>query len=170
MEKYHITIVGAGPTGLTAAIELARRGVIARVVDKKKQASTLSRAVGILPTTLMMLEASQTHALLLHDGIQVQQSRIFFDKKPVLTLDFEGMHSSYDFILCLPQDKTEALLMDTFRSMGGEVFYDHEVKDVQEVEHGVMVHYAHGLVEQTDILIGADGVHSQVRKALTIEK
>ena len=44
-----VLIVGAGPTGLTAAIELARRGVLPMIVDRRPDASTLSRAVGITP-------------------------------------------------------------------------------------------------------------------------
>ena len=33
----HIIIIGAGPTGLTAGVELARRGVCVDIIDKKKQ-------------------------------------------------------------------------------------------------------------------------------------
>ena len=42
-----VLIVGAGPTGLTAAVELARRGLVPEIIDRKTEASTLSRAVGI---------------------------------------------------------------------------------------------------------------------------
>jgi 2-polyprenyl-6-methoxyphenol hydroxylase-like FAD-dependent oxidoreductase len=41
-----ILIVGAGPTGLTAALELSRLGVPLRIIDKQPAPATTSRAVG----------------------------------------------------------------------------------------------------------------------------
>jgi 2-polyprenyl-6-methoxyphenol hydroxylase-like FAD-dependent oxidoreductase len=53
-----ILIVGAGPTGLTAAVELARQGIIAKVIDRQDGPSQLSKAVGIMPASIRHLTAS----------------------------------------------------------------------------------------------------------------
>jgi len=42
-----VLIVGAGPAGLTTAVELARRGIVSDVIDLRESGSGLSRAVGI---------------------------------------------------------------------------------------------------------------------------
>lgn len=169
MTQRKVVIVGAGPTGLTAAIELARRGIIATVVDKKDTASTLSRAVGISPSTLEMLEASGLHQQFIEEGIQVQQSRLYFNGRSKLTLDFNGIAPPYNFLLCLPQDKSESILMKAFVSLGGQIFYSHEVVDVNQTDQGIQLNYANGQTEQADIVIAADGVHSKIRRSLKID-
>ena len=55
-QDFRVLIVGAGPTGLSAAVELARLGVIADVVERRSEPSALSRAVGILPETIAKLD------------------------------------------------------------------------------------------------------------------
>lgn len=48
-------IVGAGPTGHTAAVELARFGILPDITERLPEPSPLSRAVGILPSSLRLL-------------------------------------------------------------------------------------------------------------------
>jgi 2-polyprenyl-6-methoxyphenol hydroxylase-like FAD-dependent oxidoreductase len=50
-----VVVVGAGPTGLTAAIELSRMGVDVRIVDKAAEPSSTSRALGIQARTIELL-------------------------------------------------------------------------------------------------------------------
>lgn len=52
--KYEtdVLVVGAGPTGLTLACELLRRGVRCRIIDKASGSATTSRALGLQPRTL----------------------------------------------------------------------------------------------------------------------
>ena len=51
-----VLIVGAGPTGLTAALELSRLGIPVRIIDKQSAPATTSRAVGVQARTLELLE------------------------------------------------------------------------------------------------------------------
>jgi len=76
-----ILIVGAGPTGLTAAVELARHGIIADVIDRKEKASILSRAVGILPRSLDILGPSGVTNRLLDEGIKLEKASLYRGKK-----------------------------------------------------------------------------------------
>lgn len=50
-----VLVVGAGPTGLTAAIELSRMGIDVRIVDKAPTASTTSRALRVQARTVELL-------------------------------------------------------------------------------------------------------------------
>src|SRR3954464_14385869 len=52
----NVLIAGAGPTGLTLAIELARRGIDVRVVDQAEHAFIGSRGDGLQPRTLEVFE------------------------------------------------------------------------------------------------------------------
>ena len=55
--SHEVLIVGAGPVGLTLAIDLARRGVAVRVIDARPTPSPLSRATEVQPRSLEIFEA-----------------------------------------------------------------------------------------------------------------
>ncbi|MEO3890371.1 FAD-dependent monooxygenase [Nonomuraea sp. B5E05] len=52
----HVLIVGSGPTGLTLAIELARRGVNLRIVERSQEAPAGVRGKGLQPRTLEIFD------------------------------------------------------------------------------------------------------------------
>ncbi len=51
-----VVIVGAGPTGLTLACELLRRGIRCRIIDKAATPAITSRALGVQPRTMELFE------------------------------------------------------------------------------------------------------------------
>ena len=66
-----VLVVGAGPVGLTAALELARRGAAVRIVDKLAERNTLSKAVGINARSLELLRHSGVTTRLIEAGLPV---------------------------------------------------------------------------------------------------
>jgi len=57
--RHHVDalVVGAGPTGLVMACELARHGVRCRIVDKAAVRSDKSKALGVQARTLQVFES-----------------------------------------------------------------------------------------------------------------
>ena len=51
-DSVEVLVVGAGPTGLTAAMELSRLGVGVRIIDRASEPSTTSRALAVQARTL----------------------------------------------------------------------------------------------------------------------
>ncbi len=164
-----ILVVGAGPTGLTAAVELARRGLVPDVIDRKENHSTLSRAVGILPRSLNILKLSGVTDRLITDGIKVNQVKFYHEEKSTLTVPLSGSHPDWDFILALAQDRTEAALRDTFVNLGGLVSYGTALSDLHEETDGVVVRSGDGDEDRYDLVIGADGTRSRVRECLSLD-
>ncbi len=164
-----ILIVGAGPTGLTAAVELARHGIIAEVIDCKDEASTLSRAVGIIPRSLNLLDPSGVSKRLLNEGIKIRQAKGYLDNKLTLTLHIQDAHPVHDYILALAQDRTEVALQDTFIKYGGTVRYKTALKELQQNDAYVIAQTKDGNKVKYDYVIGADGVRSTTRKSLGLE-
>lgn len=163
-----VLIVGAGPTGLTAAIELARRGIIPKVIDRKSEASTLSRAVGILPSSLKALGPSGVNERLVAEGVKVSGLHIFRGSDHSVYIALTGAHPDQDFgLLALPQDRTEKALRDALEGYGGSVDYNTEITAIRQSENSVCAVTSKG-DEECDTLIGADGIHSTVRKSVGI--
>lgn len=55
--EVDVLVVGAGPVGLTAAVELRRRGVVCRVIDASPERKPFAKAVGIQPRTWEVWES-----------------------------------------------------------------------------------------------------------------
>ena len=167
----NILIIGAGPAGLTAGLELARRGMNATIIDKRAGGSTLSRAVGIVPMSLKLLEPSGVTPRLLDEGISMQAVKFYLGEKPMATIPLGVANPRYGYghILMLPQDQTEAALSDAFTALGGTVRYDTEFKTLAQDREAVAVTLSDGSTETYDYVIGADGIKSSVRGALGLD-
>jgi len=168
-----ILIVGAGPTGLTAAVELARRGVIARVVDKKTDPLPLSRAVGINVHSLTLLEASGVAERLIAAGIRVREAVIHDRDRAIARIRLDRGDWRYKFMLALPQDRTEAILAARFAELGGRVEFASRLESLAVDGDRALATLAHGDGDAReeaafDLVFGADGVHSTVRRAVGI--
>src|SRR5215471_6248650 len=98
-----ILIVGAGPTGLTLAHELLRRGVKPRLIEKAPLASPNTKALGVMARTLELLAPSGITKDMLAQGVQVPTFSIWSSGRLLAQLDFaRSMDSPYPFVLMLP--------------------------------------------------------------------
>lgn len=167
-----ILIVGAGPTGLTAAVELARHGVIARVVDKKSDPLLLSRAVGINVHSLTLLEASGVTERLIAAGIRVREAVIHDRDRMLARIRLDRGDWRYKFMLALPQDQTESILSARFAELGGRVEFGSRLESIAIDGDRALATLAHGEGPREeaafDLVFGADGVHSTVRRDVGI--
>lgn len=159
-----VLVVGAGPTGLTAAVELRRLGVGVQIVDRRAGQSNLSRAVGILPASLDLLEPAGVAPRLVAEGVHFDGLRLHHRDRQIADLRFAAAGNRY--ILGLPQDRTEAILSDRLADLGVTVRYGTEVAAVAQDTGGVDVALAGGRVERFDQVLAADGAHSPIRTAL----
>lgn len=166
-----VLVVGAGPVGLSAAIELHRRGVPVRLIDQNPNAAKQSRAVGINPRTLELLEPSGASERLIAAGVRVRGLRIMSGEKCRATVDITRLKHRFNFMLSLPQDRTEAILTECLLERGIPV--ERGVSCLGVVAHDIgaeaMLSGPDGPEEvEAGWVIGADGAHSLVRKSLDI--
>lgn len=162
-----ILIVGAGPTGLMAALTLAYRGIKPTIIDKKDAPISTSNALAVQPRTLEIWEEigiaddalSQGHRL---DGVTMSKGG-----QKLAELSLHDLPSSYPFILVLPQVKTERLLTDHLERHG--VTVDRGVVLESVVDHGDYVEtQCNGKTERYDYVLGCDGTMSTVRTSADI--
>lgn len=119
--ENQVLVVGAGPVGLTMALELARYGVAVRIIDRIADAEHSSRAVAVWPRTLELLDRSGISSALVELGNKVTVANILSGGKPVASVSLEQIPSPYPFVLMVPQYETEAVL--PFPSTQMAVFY-----------------------------------------------
>ncbi|CDX56358.1 Pentachlorophenol monooxygenase [Mesorhizobium plurifarium] len=171
-EKASILIVGAGPTGLTAALELARRGVHPRVIDRKDGPTPLSKAVGISAHSLDILEASGVSTKLLAEGLRIRHAHFHVEARELLTIDFSLLPHRYNFLLSLPQRDTERIMADTLATFGIDVEWRAELVGLTQHADKVEARISRSGDEERhsfDIVFGADGAGSSVRKSSGIQ-
>ncbi|ANU21433.1 monooxygenase [Planococcus plakortidis] len=171
--KPQILIVGAGPTGLALAYSLARQGVPFRIIDRNAGPGTASRALAV-------------HARILEQYDQLGLAKRNIERgHPVLSLDVSDgkqvrahikFHelgkgqSPFPFILSLPQDEHEEILVYELNKIGVEVEWNTSLLSFEDTGHGVKtVLQQQGQPEETAefaYLCGCDGAGSMIRKGL----
>jgi 2-polyprenyl-6-methoxyphenol hydroxylase-like FAD-dependent oxidoreductase len=175
MADVDVLIAGAGPTGLTLAVCLARYGIRARVVERLGGPSPLSRALAVQARTLEVFDDLGFAEAALARGMRVEATNLVARNGRQVRLSlggFAGLESHYPFILVLPQDATEELLTEQLTAQGGRVEWGVELEDHRAVDGAVEVSLRHKDGGQETVrtrwLVGCDGARSQVRKAAGI--
>lgn len=169
MATPSVLIVGAGPTGLTAAVELARRGFAPRIVDRNAAPTPLSKAVGIQAHSLDLLEPSGATERLLAAGLRIAGGTVHHRGRVLGRLDFTALRHRFNFLLSLPQSETEEVLAGVLAGLGVTVERNTTLAELSEDGDGVRVALDDPQGRETarfDFVYGADGVHSTVRQAL----
>ena len=72
----NVLVAGAGPTGLTLAIELARRDIAVRVIDKATEFFHGSRGDGLQPRTLEVFDDLGVIDAVLEQGMPIPLMKI----------------------------------------------------------------------------------------------
>lgn len=168
-----VIIVGAGPTGLTAALELARSGRHVRVLDAAAAPIAGARGNGIQPRTLEVLDPLGVTDRLVSLGtfdIPVRAygpDRSFIDRERNLAAE-PSPERPFTRPLIIPQWQTERVLRDRLAEFGVVVEQKSRVLDVTQNETAVTVRLSEGRGLSAPYLIGADGGSSSIRRAVDV--
>jgi 2-polyprenyl-6-methoxyphenol hydroxylase-like FAD-dependent oxidoreductase len=180
-----VLIVGGGAAGTMLTLELARRGVDARTVDRLPAPAATSRAITVHARTAEILERIDPALVrrFLERGIHNKGYVLHFvdgdgrrsEVRP--GIDFTTLQTRYPFILVHRQDETERFIREHTREhFGRETEWHTECVTVEEDGDGVVatiVHHDRG-DEQEQVrcryLVAADGINSRIRRALALEQ
>src|SRR6195952_506517 len=168
--QSQVLIVGAGPVGLTLAMELARYGVSVRVVDKAPARTDKSKALVLWSRTLELLERGPGSARFVEAGFKVNAVNMISGGKLIGHVDMSLLGSPHNYALMLPQADTERLLEEYLAELGVEVERSVEVTALRVGDKSVeaVLRRPDGSQETLSAawLAGCDGAHSVVRHSV----
>src|SRR5690348_790999 len=163
-----VLVVGAGPTGLTVANELARHGLQPRIIDRAPEPATTSRALVVQPRTLEILDDMGVAEQAIAAGSSASSLTITFADHTV-DLDLAGQltgpqnYTSYPEPRTLSQHDTERILTGQLSRQGVEIERGKALTDLTQDGDSVTVSVrgADGAVETLRCrwVIGCDGAH-----------
>lgn len=164
--NYHeVLVVGAGPTGLMLAAELALAKVDVAIVERRASQHLIgSRAGGLHSRTIEVLDQRGIADRFLAQG-QVAQVAGF----AWIRLDISDFPTRHAYGLALWQNRIESILADWVGELGVPIYRGREVTGMSQDDTGVDIVLSDGGAMRADYLVGCDGGRSLIRKTAGIE-
>lgn len=163
MYDTDVLVVGAGPSGLTLAASLVKRGVATTVVDRQAAGANTSRAAVVNARTLEVLDDLDVARRLVEEGVEAPRFTIRDGARILIPVDFSALPTDYPYSLMVPQATTERLLLDRLSELGGTVIRPKVLTSVTQDADGATATFEDGDVIRARYIVGADGIHSTVR-------
>jgi 2-polyprenyl-6-methoxyphenol hydroxylase-like FAD-dependent oxidoreductase len=170
-----VLIIGAGPTGLTLACDLARRGVAVRIVERDPAPNRATRAKTIQPRSLEVLDDLGAVDHVLRQGVAWlpmafhEPSGAIVEKPPISVSADEQFHTPYPDPLWIAQFEVEHALRQRLAELGGHVEFGAEATGLDQDDEGVTVTLRTASGERcvrSRFVVGADGGKSGTRKLI----
>jgi 2-polyprenyl-6-methoxyphenol hydroxylase-like FAD-dependent oxidoreductase len=175
--EIDVLICGAGAAGLTLAIELARRGIAFRLIDKMDDAFRGSRGKGLQPRTLEVFEDLGIIDRIAAAGGPYPPQREYredgtFAESAIAEIEEPRTGEPYRTPLMIPQFLTEGVMRERLAEFGHSVMFGYELIGFEQDDEGVTARLAGQAGEEvvrSRYLVGTDGGRSFVRHALGID-
>ena len=169
-----VLVVGAGPTGLVMAHQLARHGVEFRIIEQYPSPLELTKAAALHARALEVLEDVGVSDRVLDEGVRVDHLFLRTKFQDRIHLDFSDLENTrFNHMVDLPQNRTEHILIDALEERGITVDREVELIDVRQHQDRVEATLKHkdGREETcvTKWLVGCDGAKSAVRNLTGLE-
>ncbi len=172
MKKPEIHIVGGGPVGLFLGICLSNAKIPCTIFEKRADPVSDSRSLGIHPVSMDLFQKLEIHKPFLKSGIKIEKGIAHSGKKNIAEIDFTLLDPPFNYILAVPQFKTEYLLEEEYLKMNPNgLVRGAEITKIKQNDNQVIIQVRkNGQTTETscDYLIGCDGKNSFVRQSASI--
>lgn len=171
MAQNDVLIIGAGPSGLFVAAELARFGVTARLIERDLEPHREARATSIQPGTLEILNSVGLLQPFVDCSEHIHCARMYGPAMTELgSMSHDGIGCCCEFQCSLPQYETQRILEEHLVSLGGHVERGVTATKVDAEGDELVVELTHadGKIEafRPSVIIGAGGAHSVTRHSM----
>jgi 2-polyprenyl-6-methoxyphenol hydroxylase-like FAD-dependent oxidoreductase len=160
----NVLVVGGGPAGMAAAIGLRRLGANARIAELDPEWSASGIGLTLLGPTLRALDALGVAEECIAAGFPLEELRVLNAAGEVTGgVDFPRMGSAGPAAVGIARPAFHRVLADATAAAGVDVRLGVTVASLRSRDGGVEVELTDGSVDSYDLVLGADGLHSQVR-------
>jgi len=166
MKSRKIDIIGAGICGLTTAIALEQKGFNIRIFEQAQKIDPVGAGI-ILANNAMQIY----NKLGLKDSMEAMGNTIskinITDAKlkamsSVSLTSFEKKYKAKN--IAIHRATLQRILLENLNT--AQIKLDHKLKNVEKTTNGFKLQFENGKKIQSHTLLGADGIHSMVRKCL----
>jgi 2-polyprenyl-6-methoxyphenol hydroxylase-like FAD-dependent oxidoreductase len=161
-DKPRILIVGAGIAGLTLAAGLGRQGITPAIVEIAD--GLLTRGLGLFLTSNVFLALRRIglDQTVIERGVVIeQQVQTDTSEKPTRYHDFRPFNARYAPNIGIAR---EGLMTGLLTGVGAQIRYSNTIVSLDQSAGGVEVGFSDGTRGTYDLVVGADGTKSTVRK------
>ncbi|GLB34962.1 putative FAD NAD-P-binding domain-containing protein [Lyophyllum shimeji] len=167
-QRTTVLIVGAGPTGLSAAISLVKQGFKDLIiVEETASRPEASRAMTIHAATLEALDFIGCAEALVKIGIKGKAMQLSDRKAPFMAAEFSCLapYTKFPFVLLIPQTTTEEVLEAHLKELNVDILRPEKAVGLQRNSQGELeVSFESGKVITAQYVVGADGARSVIRQ------
>jgi 2-polyprenyl-6-methoxyphenol hydroxylase-like FAD-dependent oxidoreductase len=175
MSEPDVLIAGAGPTGLVLALWLTRAGIPVRLIDRAAGPGTTSRALIVHARTLELYRQLGIDGTIVDASLEFTAGNLWVGGRRVGHVPLGDMGrgiSPFPYMLVLPQDRHEQLLIELLAGLGVRVERGVELTGAAETADGVTARLrasdGREEVAHARYLAGCDGARSAVRGAIGV--
>jgi len=167
MKELSILVVGGGIAGLTSAIALRQKGFAVEIVEKDPDWSVYG--VGIIQQSNVVRAVDQLGIIddYLEAGFAFERIDVFKpDGELVAKIPAPKLTDKYPAQLGIGRRALQKVLADKANSLGTKIRLGVVASTMQQDETGVAVEFSDQTSGHFDLVIGADGINSQVREMI----
>jgi salicylate hydroxylase len=158
-------IIGGGIAGPAAAIALQEIGIACTIYELRPAPATIGGAIGLSPNAMRVLDHWGLYETIAETGYSYERIDMFsiLSGRLLGSLPFGGKERfGYDSMRCKRSD-LQRLLLEKALGAGTVIRYGKRLVDVKEGEDSITALFEDGDEAVGDILLGCDGIHSNVR-------
>ena len=160
-------IIGAGPAGLAAALQLQRIGITSSIYEVRKEPTTLGGAIGIPSNGLRLLQRMGLYEAMMEKGAETSILNVHsMQGKEIGRMDMASwsrLQTGFGYLRIRRTDIMDVFLDATCKA-NIPICYNKRLAKIEENNDKVTAFFSDGTSDTGDFLLGCDGIHSAVRK------